>query len=101
MSLVDQKCRAWLEGQGYRVAKVEHFNSFTKRKHDLFGFVDFLAVGHGETVAIQATSRQHVGERVTKARAQAALPDLLAAGWKVAVVGFEKGKRAPVRVEEL
>jgi hypothetical protein len=107
MSLVDQKCRAWLVDQGYRVEKVERWNNFTKRKNDLFGIIDYLAVGHGQTVAVQATNSTtdtgggNFAARVTKVKQSDALQDLLDAGWIVQVVGFKKGQRAPDRIETL
>jgi hypothetical protein len=45
---------ALLRERGYQVAPVERWNSFTKQKHDLFGCIDLLAIGNGETVAVQA-----------------------------------------------
>ena len=104
MSAVDQKCRAWLVEQGYRVEKVERWNAFTKRKHDLYGFIDYLAVGNGETVGVQATSYNGNGNfaaRLRKTKEAEALEDLLKAGWIIKVAGFKKGTKAPVRVETL
>ena len=38
---------------GYNAAVVERYNPHAKVLQDLFGFVDVLCVGHGETVAMQ------------------------------------------------
>lgn len=44
----------------------ERFNSFTKTRHDLFGFIDIVAIGGGDTIGIQATSGTNTANRVTK-----------------------------------
>ena len=45
-----------LREQGYTVEVVEKWNSFTKTKKDLFGFIDILAIKRDETLAVQATA---------------------------------------------
>jgi len=57
-----------LRDQGYTVATVEYYNYFTKRKHDLFGCIDLLAIGNGETLAIQVTSKSNMSARIKRSR---------------------------------
>jgi hypothetical protein len=55
-----------LRTDGYMVQVVERWNQFSHRRVDLFGFVDVLAVGNGETLGVQATSGDHVQDRIAK-----------------------------------
>lgn len=91
-----------LESQGYRVAVVEHWNSFAKVRQDLFGVIDVLAIKAGETLAVQCTSDDNVSHRVKKIRKSDALGDMLSAGWRVEVHGWKKRGRFWVcRSEEI
>lgn len=99
MSLEDQKCRAWLTDQGYAVQKVEHFNHHMKRRVDLFGIIDYLAVGDGLTIGAQSTSSSNFASRKTKTMYSEHLPTLLEANWIIYVLGFKKGQKAPHRLE--
>jgi hypothetical protein len=47
-------------------AVVERWNPHSKTRQDLFTFLDILAVGNGETLGVQATSGDHVQDRVAK-----------------------------------
>jgi len=77
-----------LRQQGYMVATVETYNYFTKRKHDLFGCIDLLAIGNGETLAIQVTSKSNMSSRIHKIEDSEALPEMLRSGWRVLVHGW-------------
>ena len=81
-----------LRDDGYQVANVETFNYFTKRKHDLFGCIDLLAIGNGETLAVQVTSKSNMSARVKKIEESEALPEMLRSGWRVIVHGWWKNK---------
>lgn len=85
---------------GYVAEVVERWVSQPAPGHrkDLFGFVDVLAVGDGNTVAIQCTSDSGVSSRVRKIADAEALPQLREAGWTVVVHGWKKqGGRWVVR----
>lgn len=86
------RSKALLNERGYIVATVEHYNSFTKRKHDLFGCIDLLAIGNGETVAVQVTSKNHLSDRKRKIEEAEAYPDMLRSGWRVVLHGWFKEK---------
>lgn len=101
MSLVDQKARAHLEGQGYKVAKVEYYNSFVKRKFDLFGFIDFLAIRQDLILGVQATDDSHFADRMKKVKEHENLEVVLASGIQVWIMGFKKGVKAPHRMERV
>jgi hypothetical protein len=55
-----------LRDAGYMAAVTERFNSFTKRRHDLFEFIDILAVKQNEVIGVQTTSQSNVGARIKK-----------------------------------
>lgn len=57
---------AYLRGLGYEVAVVEKWNSYTRTRHDLYGFADLLAMRGKELLAVQATSTGNVSARVKK-----------------------------------
>lgn len=57
---------AHLRGLGYEVAVVERWNSYTRTRHDLYGFADLLAMRGKELLAVQATSTANVSARVKK-----------------------------------
>ena len=65
----DKLTRKYLEKQGYIVAKCESYNAFIKRKKDLFGFLDYLAIHPIEKrlLAIQTTSKSNLSTRIKKA----------------------------------
>lgn len=89
-----------LKEQGYLVATVEHYNSFTRRKHDLFGCIDLLAIGNGETLAIQVTSRSNMSARIKKIQDNLALPEMLRSKWRILVYGWDKGTNGRYRLKE-
>jgi hypothetical protein len=93
---------ALLRERGYQVATVEHYNAFTKRKHDLFGCIDLLAIGNGETVAVQVTSKSNLAARRHKVEEAEAYPEMLRSGWRVILHGwFKENNRWQLKEVEL
>jgi len=90
-----------------KVADVaERWNSFTRQRRDLFGFLDVIALGENETWGIQCTSTGNISARVKKICGECRENALawLNAGNKIEVIGWSKkgarGKRKtwqPVR----
>jgi len=78
-----------LREQGYTVEVVEKWNSFTKTRKDLFGFIDILAIKRDETLAVQATA-SGVSDRLKKIMASDLLPKVREAGWKIQIWGWRK-----------
>ncbi len=74
-----------LKKRGYRCAIVEHWNSFARRRIDLYGFIDILAISPTETLAVQTTTGANLAARITKAQALPSYADWLASeqcdGW--------------------
>ena len=87
---LNQRTIALLEERGYQCDTVESFNSFTKRKKDLFGIFDILAVGNGETVAVQLTSKSNMSTRIKKISESDKLPEILRSKWRILVIGWYK-----------
>lgn len=93
---------AYLKDQGYMVATVEHYNAFTKRKHDLFGCIDLLCIGNNETVAVQVTSKSNLSSRKHKIEEAEAYPEMLRSGWRIVIHGwYKEGNRWQVKEVEL
>jgi len=95
-----QRTVAHLRKLGYQTANVEHYNYFTKRKHDLFGCIDILAIGNNETLAVQVTSKSNMSARIKKIEASEALPEMLRSGWRVIVHGWWKGTNGRYQLKE-
>jgi hypothetical protein len=95
-----QRTVAHLRKLGYQTANVEHYNYFTKRKHDLFGCIDILAIGNNETLAVQVTSKSNMSARIKKIEASEALPEMLRSGWRVIVHGWWKGINGRYQLKE-
>lgn len=88
-----QRTLKHMRDQGYVSAVVEKFNHFVKRRQDLFGVIDVLCVGNGETVAVQTTSGSNVAARITKIAEAEAVPELRKAGWRIVVHGWRKNSK--------
>ena len=95
-----QRTVAHLRKLGYQTANVESFNYFTKRKHDLYGCIDILAIGNGETLAVQVTSKSNMSARIKKIEESEALPEMLRSGWRVIVHGWWKGTNGRYQLKE-
>lgn len=80
------RAMADLRAEGYSVAVVERYNSFTKQKNDLFGMFDLLAIRGPETIGVQVTSGDHHAERVQKIRDAAVFSWWLQGGTRQALV---------------
>lgn len=98
-----QRSLAYLKAEGYTVAVVEYWNSFTRRRHDLFGMFDLLALRSGETLAVQTTSGSNVSARVRKISDSGLVGAVRDAGWQIHVHGWRKGAngRYGLRVVDL
>lgn len=114
MSSPSARSKAYMAKQGYIVGTVERYCSFTRRRHDLFGFIDLIAVRGQDVVGIQTTSDANLAARIAKAEALPEFPIWLRAGrvefhgwgkkggkgkrkmWSVRVVSREKEKLSEV-----
>ena len=98
-----QRSLEYLREQGYHPEVVEKYNSFTKRKNDLWGFADILAIKRDEVLAVQTTSGANVASRIKKIMASDLLPKVREAGVRIVVHGWTKkaNGRYVLRVEDI
>ena len=106
---------ARLRRAGALAQVVERYNPHAKRRVDLFGFIDIVALdGKPGTLGVQTTSADHISHRLAKLREEcaAAMTRWLEAGNRLVIHGWAKrgprGKRKvwtlterPVGVAEL
>ena len=90
MSSPTQRTLKILRDEGWLVAVVEKWNSHTKTRSDLYGFIDILAVRDNETLAIQATSYPNTSSREKKIKAHSNYTLVKQAKWRVEVWGWKK-----------
>lgn len=92
-----QRSLKLLRDSGYRVAIVEHWNSFVKRRQDLFGFADLFAIHpeHHTTMLVQTTGGNggNMNARLTKlfTERREEVIDCLKSGVEVHVHGWRLG----------
>ena len=87
-----ERSLALLRKEGWHVEVVEKWNSFTKTRKDLFGFIDLLAIRKGETLAVQTTSGSNMGARISKIANHEHVGKVRDAGWRIEVHGWRKLK---------
>jgi hypothetical protein len=79
--------------RGYLAAVVERWNPYAKIRQDLFGFVDIIAIGKREVIAVQCTSGSHVANRVRKIADHENLAAVRKGGIRILVHGWSKRGR--------
>ena len=80
-----------LREEGYiTIQVVEYWNSFARRRIDLFGFIDILAIKDGEVLAIQTTTVGNAGARVKKIANHENVAEVRKANWTIHVHGWHK-----------
>jgi len=89
MSSPTQRSLALLRKAGYTVAITEHWNPHARRRVDLYGFVDILAIGE-RMLAVQTTSGDNVSHRIAKIVGLPAAREWLEAGHRIIVHGWAK-----------
>ena len=91
---VNQLTRQHLAKQGFVFDNADSFNAKSQRRKDLFGFIDFVALGPGRSVAVQTTTYKHRAEPVRKIKEERRENALawLAAGNQIVVYGWKDGE---------
>lgn len=74
------------------VQVVEKWIPQARKRQDLYGIIDVLAVSDDEIVGVQATSGSNVSSRIKKIAESDALPILIKCGIRVFVHGWAKKK---------
>lgn len=91
----------YLYSQGYElVVKGEHWNSFARIRQDFAGILDLIAFRKGETLGVQVTSRGNMSSRRKKIAEHENTPRLRDAGWRLMLLGWDKGADGKWRVKE-
>ncbi len=86
--------------RGWRAAVVERWIPQTRRRLDVFGFIDLVVLdGQPGILGLQVTSSDHISHRIEKIRTECAddARAWLAAGNRVAVWGYAKRGKAGAR----
>jgi hypothetical protein len=87
-----QRSLALLRKHGWTAAVVEHWNHHVKRRVDLFGFADIIAVdADGRRIMlVQTTSASNFAARRTKCQESEHAATWLAAGGEILIHGWRK-----------
>ena len=85
--------RAWLTERGYIVALAERFDARLRRRIDLFGFIDYVAVRDGEIVGVQCTSDRNRSSRRQKILAEPNAATWARGGGRILLITW--GKHGP------
>ena len=83
-----QSSLALLRKLGYTAQVVEHWNPHARRRIDLFGFGDILAIRENEIVIVQTTSGTNLAARRRKITQLRAHSEWLAAGGLIELHGW-------------
>jgi hypothetical protein len=97
-----QRSLEYLREQGYHAEVVERFNSFTKRRHDLWTWCDILAIKKDEVLAVQVTAAD-VSSRIKKIQDSDTVALVRDAGIRIECHGWTKraNGRYAIRVEDI
>lgn len=84
---------AILRAQGYDCWVVEYWNSFTKRRVDLYNAFDIMAVREGEVLLVQTTSGSNVSARIRKISDNPHMQAIRSAGIRCEIHGWRKAPK--------
>lgn len=92
----------YLQKQGCQlVQNVETWNFFARKRKDLFGCWDVLAVRGTETIAVQVTSRSNISSRLRKISDADSTPHLRKAKWTLLIHGWDRQQDGRMRLKEV
>jgi carbonic anhydrase len=90
-----------LRKQGYLAQVVEKWIPQVKRRQDLYGFIDVLAIRENEVLGVQATSGDNVASRVTKIAEHPNVGAVRKAGIRILVHGWRKNAAGRWQLREV
>lgn len=93
MSSPTVRSLAKLRKDGYVAEVVERYSTFTRKRHDLWGIIDILAIRRDEVVGVQTTSWANVSSRVKKITDSEHIGAIREAGIRVVVHGWRKNPK--------
>lgn len=85
-----QRALADLRRMGYRPAVVERWNPYARIRQDLYGCIDLIGIRPGEILGVQTTSGTNHAARRSKALAEPAVREWLAAGGRFEIWSYAK-----------
>ena len=86
------RAMAYYREQGYRVAKVETWNIYDQKNHDLFGILDLIAIGKKEIIGIQVCGGGDFASHHRKIMDADVSREWVTAG-RLVLIGFRKVKQ--------
>ena len=99
---LNQQTRKRLSELGYTIELMERWCPFSRRKHDGFGFADFIAIRRDEVLLVQVTSKSNMSTRRKKITEHENVGKVREAGIRIELWGFYKeSNRWQVKVEDL
>ncbi len=90
MSSSTQRTLNLLRRNGFEAAVVERYNQYSRTRHDLFGFIDVVAIGTGQMLGVQSTSAANQSSRRAKILAEPRAQLWLNGGGRIFVHGWRK-----------
>lgn len=99
-----QRSLAYMRAKGYACAMSSWWNSHANIRQDLFGIIDFVAIGRGETIGVQPTSDNggNFSNHVKKVKASPYYQQLKESGWLLVVHAWgNKGARGKPKMISL
>ena len=89
-----QRSLEYLRADGYIAQVVERYCPHSRKRIDLFGVIDIVAVREGTILGVQTTSTSNLSARVTKSLEEPRLQVWLSSGARFILHGWsKKGKR--------
>jgi hypothetical protein len=88
-----QRTLALCRKHGFTAQVVERFCTFSKRRIDLFGVIDVVAIDGKNVIGFQTTSGSNVSSRVAKIKAEPRALKWLESGARLFVHGWLKSKK--------
>lgn len=96
-----QRTLAEMRKRGYMSAVVEKWNPHAFIRQDLFGLIDVICLGNGETIAVQTTSGSNVSDRIRKIAESDKTAEIRKSGWKIVVHGWRKNAKGRWMLREV
>lgn len=89
-----QRSLKLLRDLGFTCQIVEHWNAFARRRIDLFGIIDIVAIKSGSTgvLGVQTTTSDNLSARVHKAEAEETMKIWLNCGNRLLIHGWDKSR---------
>lgn len=92
MSIYTERTLALLRAGGWECQVVEKWQAFAKKRIDLFGIIDIVAVCPGKILGVQSTSYGQRKKHMDKIMAEARTKKWLDAGGLLWLVSWKKRK---------